>query len=851
MVRKMKLALIFVFGVFVLTACAQTPRDGGYVRMFGPAYGEVVPPVVSIENNYLTLEFLTETAEIVVTERATGNQWRSTPENAEELTAAEAAAITRFHMQSMFLLEYENRHGHDIVLDGYRFARNTGRFEHAIVDGGLELYFTVGDIPDIFQIPMAIYVERLQVFLDQLEPAQARFVEQAYRPLRLDRLRPTDNPADFIARFPTLEDGAHIFELRDTIRPHMQETIQGYLQSVGYDSYEWIYDMAYFNMHVDLERPAFNVVMRFELIDNAMVLSIPFDQLTHSATYLPTRLTVMPFFGAGNVADDGYLFVPDGSGALMHFNSGRYIQELYFNNIFGHDETVLRDALIHDNRAAYPAFGVYRNGKTFVGIVEEGASYGAVRAELSGWRSPYSAVHPTFRLIHGASMDVVGRSDRPFHIHEYGLPLDESLVIRYVFTSQPGYVGMAVAYREFLQARYPWLNNRLETPVNAMVEILGAAETRQHILGFPVDRPFPLTTFDQAAEMLDTFDAFGWDNLHIMMRGAHNDSIDHSVPSGLNLISQLGNRRSFDNLLNTADGHGFEFYIEGDFVKMRHNSMFNGFSPNRDAARQVNRQRVQHNGFSPTYFAQLGSGSVLADPIILARPAFTMDLVNNFVNEAANRGVNNIAFRSMASALGGDFHEERHVTREASMNMRADLLRNLSNQGTGIWLHYGFSYGMPFADIITSMPVTDQGFGVTDTVVPFYQIALHGLVNFAGRPLNLAEDHSYHLLRSIESGSSLFFSFMDVPTADLEVTRYRRYFANEFGRWTDVANNLYQNHVRNFAHLYNQLIVDHQILAPGVSVTIYEDGTRVYVNTSLVDYVGHVTVNARRYAVVR
>ena len=849
MVRKaIKLALV-ICGILILSACAQTPRQGGIVEMFG--YGEDLPDNVSIQNEFLRLEFLTETAEIVVTELATGNQWRSTPEGAADLTPAEAAPIARFHMQSMFLLEYQNRHGHDVTLDGYRFARNTGRYEHAIVDGGLELMFTAGDIPEIFQIPMAIYSDRMEYFRGQLTADQARFVTQAYRLIRLDRMRPQDNPAEFIERFPMLEEGAHIYELRDTIRPHMQATIQDYLRDVGYTTEEWVYDMEYFGMEVDLDRPAFNVVMRFELVDNSMVLSIPFNRLTHSPSYLPTRLTVMPFFGAGYVEDDGYLFVPDGSGALMHFNSGRYTQEIYFNNIFGHDQAVVRDALIHDNIAAYPVFGVYRNGTTFAGIIEEGASYGAVRAELSGWRSPFSAVHPTFRLIHGAAMDVVGRSDRPFHIHEYGLPEYESIVIRYVFTEQPGYVGMAVAYREFLQARYPWLNNRLESPVNAMVEILGAAETRQHVLGFPVDRPFPLTTFDQATEMLDTFNNFGWNNVHVMFRGAHNDSIDHSVPTSLDLVSQLGNRNAFNNLLNTSQSHGYEFYLEGDFVHMRHLSMFDGFNQNREAARQVNRQRVQHNGFSPTYFAHLGTGSILATSSVLARPAFTMNLVNNFVNEASQIGVNNIAFRSMASSLAGDFHETRHVTREESMHMRADLLRDLRDRGTGIWLHYGFSYGMPFADIITSMPVTDQVFGVTDTVVPFYQIALHGLVHFAGSPVNLAEDYSYHLLRSMESGSSLFFSFMNVPTADLEVTRYRRYFANEFGRWSDIANMLYQNRANQVGHLYNQLIVDHQLLATGVSVSIFEDGTRVYVNTSLVDYDGAVSIPSRRYLVVR
>jgi len=832
--KRIAYTLVSVLLLIFLASCMNEPRDGGYVRIFGPDFDAVIPPVVSIENEYLTLEFYTTTMEIVVREKATGHQWRSTPEGAANMT--DAMPIARFHMQSLFILEFEDVHGRNVPLDAYRNTVRTGNFEHTIVDNILNLYFTVGDIPEIFFIPDAIYEERLEYFVEQLTTAQRRQVIESYRLLRYDRLRAQDDRAALVAQFPTLAEGAHIYVLRDGIRPHLQARIQGYLQSVGYDIYEWQQDMVYFGVEVDLNIPMFNLHMQFELVGNEMIVTVPFENITYNEDFLPTRLTIMPFFGAGHVEDDGYLFVPDGSGALMHFGSGRHGQGIYFNNVFGWDEAVLRDAVIHDNRAAYPVFGVYRNGQTFAGIIDTGAAYASIRAEMGGNLSPYSSVHPTFRLIHGALMDVAGRSDRPFIIHERDLPRDESIVIRYVFTAQPGYVGMAVAYREFLQSRYPWLNERVSEPVHAMVEILGAAETRQHILGFPVDRPFALTTFDQASGMIDTFNQLGWENLHIMMRGAHNGSIDHAVPTGLNLINQLGNRRAFNNMLDTANNHGFEFYLEGDFVHMRDISLFDGFSNNRDAARQVNRERVTHAGFSHVYFGTLGTGNVMADLTTLANPAFTQRIVNNFVEEAAQIGVNNIAFRSMASSLGGDFHEDRHVTREASMNMRVETLAGLRNQGTGIWLNYGFSYAMPFADIITGMPVSDQSFGVTTATVPFYQIALHGLVHFAAKPLNLAEDHSYQLLRSIESGSSLFFSFMDLPLSELETTRYRRYFANEFDRWISVADVLYQNHVKNFGHLYNQLIVDHRILAPNVSVTVYEDGTRVYVNNSAVGF---------------
>jgi hypothetical protein len=468
--------------------------------------------------------------------------------------------------------------------------------------------------------------------------------------------------------------------------------------------------------------------------------------------------------------------------------------------------------------------------------------------------APYGRVHPVFRLLHGAALDVANRTDTQLLMHEWELPKGEEIVIRYTFTQNPGYVGMAHTYRAFLQERHPWLNDRVSQPVHAMVEILGAAMTPQHILGFPVDRPFALTSYGQAADMMRTLHGFGWRNAHVMMSGAHNKSIDHVVPSGFKLISQLGRRSAFNSLLETAEGLGFTFYVEGDFVNMRGNTLLSGFNPLRDAARQANRQQVRHNGYSFVYYGALGSTAIMADPTILSAPHATDRLARNFVAEAARSGVHNIAFRAMAFNLSGDFNEDRHVSRESSMLMRRDLLSDLRGQGTGIWLNFGHAYAAPFASVVTNMPLTGQGFNITETDVPFYQIALHGLVHFAGKAINLAEDYSDHVLKTMESGASLFFCFMQAPTSDLQVTRYRRYYANEFNRWASTANTLYTQYERDIGHLYNQLIADHQILnRAGVTVTVYEDGTRVYVNMTTVEFLTDtgITIPARDYVVTR
>jgi hypothetical protein len=847
---------LFFSLIFLLAACVPVERDGGTVLIFG--YGDnTPPPLVSIANEHLLLEFDTRTTDVTVTELATGNVWRSNPQMTDS-ERSDSSVITQFWAQSLVVLQHETQHGSRTYYNSYRDSVRTGRFEHEVLSPTkLEVRFTLGNIPETFHIPYAIYQDRLYEFTSQMTRSDRLLVLNAYRRYEYARLRPIDIEEGILDQFPMLrpdpETGhAPLIYVLGDVPAAMQERVQNTLFDHGYTMEDWMEDMDYFGIERIVDRAMFNVILQFELMGGEMLVTVPFDRLTYNPSFLPIRLLLLPFFGAGRPQDDGYLFVPDGSGALIYFDTVRQGQGNYFSHVFGHDEAIIPEHVVHDNRSPYPVFGVHKNGATFAGIIEEGAAYAAVRAEVPGMGGPFARVQPSFRLLHGALADVAGRSARPILMHEMELQPDERIVVRYTFTANPGYVGMAEAYRNFLQARYPWLNHRVEAPVNAMVEILGAAMTPQHLMGFPMDRPFPLTTYEQAADIMRTFADFGWRNLHIKMRGGHNRSIDHSVPSGFNLISQLGNRNAFNGMVNTAANLGFTFYMEGDFMFMRDNRMFNGFGRS-DVARQVTRRRVEHAGFSPTYFGAQGTASILADPVQLANPAFTDRIVRNFVDEADKRGVNNIAFRSMASALAGDFHEDRFVSRETSMNMRASLLRDLSEGGTGIWLNYGFSYAMPFADVITGMPLTDQNFTVTDVAVPFYQIALHGLIPFAGRPLNLAEDYSYHWLKTVESGASLFFSFMHVPAADLQVSRYRRYFANEFNRWSELADFYYQRHAQDFGHLYNQLIVNHEILARGVTVTVYEDGTRVYVNTSLADFVssGGVEVNARRYAVRR
>ncbi|MCL2215247.1 MAG: DUF5696 domain-containing protein, partial [Treponema sp.] len=550
-------------------------------------------------------------------------------------------------------------------------------------------------------------------------------------------------------------------------------------------------------------------------------------------------------------------------GALIYFNNGKQNQLSYNTHVYGWDEAMARDAVISDNKAPFPVFGIQKNGAALLGVIEEGASYASIRADISGRNCSWNRVYPIFEMVHGARMDISGRSQREVFLYEANLPEGESITLRYTPCAEQGYMGMAKEYRSWLTGKYPeafgadgiYSEQRLkehsssDNGIPVAVDIIGAVNKTQHRMGMPFDLPLKLTSYKETASIIGDLAGFGWKNAHIKLNGWFNRSFEHTVPLKIKLIDQLGSKKDFKEIIKAAEENNFILYPEADFVFVRDVGTFSGFSLYSDAARYVSRERVQRYPYSFVWF---GERNLWGKLNYLARPEAVNRMIDTFLRKASKLGLKNIAFRNMGSKLAGDYHEKRHVSREASMVMRQQKFQQLRQAGYGIIVNAGFTYSATWASMITDMMLGDQGFGITDTSVPFYQIVLRGLVPYTGRAINLAEDYSLNLLKTVESGAGLYFSFMAEETAVLQETKFRQFYANEYSKWIGDADALYKKFTADFGHLNNQVITNHVILSPGVTVTEYEDGTRVVVNVTnnQWDYNGNI-IEACHYKVLR
>ncbi len=665
-----------------------------------------------------------------------------------------------------------------------------------------------------------------------------------YKIYDINDLGKKDNKEELLATYPDLAT-EKVYVLREGTQDYLKQKIEDIFTVAGYTQADYDLDAARYSATSSSEKPIFNVSVIYELEDNGLVMSIPLNEVEYKSGYPLVELRPLGFFGAGGLNDEGFLIVPDGSGGLINFNNLKQSQNPYSSNVYGWDYAENRDALIDETKASMPIFGISNNSASFICILDEGASYATIEADVSGRMHSYNYAAANYALVHNELMDISAKSDTTVRMFQKDLP-DEMLTQRYIFIDENDYPTMATTYREYLMANNSELIKLTETDLPVAVEIIGAVDRTKHVLGVPTRQPDALTTYDDAVNIVDQLLSYGITDLRIKYNGWFNDGVQHDVPNKVKLISELGSKKDFKNMVSYMDEKNVKLYLESTFQFVYNNSTFDNFMSIRDGAKLVNRKLVELYPFHPVWFGEDQDKSMY----YLAKPKYYIKNMEDYAAELADLGVKNIAFGDIGSYLGADYNEKDEVSREANLKLQQEEMAKLSSEGYSMMIETGNMYAAEYADMIVELNLATKGYNIIDEEIPFYEIVLHGLVPYAGEAVNLAEDYEKNLLKTVETGAGLYFLFMQEDSFALQESNYTKYFSSEFSQWSDITSELYTRMKKDFGHIYNQYIVDHQKLDDGVYMTEYEDGTKVIVNYNESAYTHNQTeIPAKDYIV--
>ncbi|MBQ6645753.1 MAG: hypothetical protein IJM56_03635 [Clostridia bacterium] len=810
------------------------------------------PEILTLETDALKFEFDTATTHFTLTQKESGRTWTDIPENGGSDPVAQP--LQKAVLQSNLLVYYRTSVGVEDYVNSYTHAiQNQNYTVEQGEDGSIIVHYSIGKIDKVFAIPEAIPVETYNLYVKQLSTKDQKKLTPNYvlydekkvaslKPEELESLR---------EKYPKLMEEA-LYILKPDTKENSKASIEQYLQSVGYtEEINEELKNEYFPSVSDSAKCVFNVDMIYRLEGNDLIVEVPINTICYEDAFPISSVTILPVFGASGVNDEGFMLVPEGGGAIINNNNGKEWQNRYRANVYGMDYAKVYSEAIHETRDDFALFGVGRDGGSFLCFIEKGASFAQITADVSLKKNQpmsYNIVYANCTVLHNDAYKLDKEKQGTVVTYEKYLPND-SIVQRYRFLETDDYIQMAQAYGDYLRQNAALKENAIAADMPVNVELVSSINKKVVKAGLPVDSLIPTTTFDQSGQILgELMSEGGFKNMSARITGWANGGLNQSILKSVKVESKLGGQSGLDALIKLSKDKGIDLYLDGVTCFAYDSDVFDGFIAYSDAARFVTREQAKIYPYSPASYQP----DEEKEAYYLVKPALAAKMADNLIDYLAKNNAAGISFRDIGMLLSADYNQKETVTREEAKAMNVETLAKAGAQGLKVMVKEGNDYVLGHVDLITDMDLKGTEYSIIDKTIPFYQIAIHGSVNYTGAPINLASDYISQLLACAEYGAGLNFTFMYEDTKVLQDSVYSGYYAASYQRWKEDMLAIAARYQREMAGLNNQKITGHEYLAGEVTRTVYADGTSVLVNYSMQDYdYNGTTVPARDYAVIR
>lgn len=805
----------------------------------------------TLESDQLSFVLDPDTTHFTVTDKRSGKVWSST--NAAVADDANTMLNEKERLQSVLTLDYKNNTGKQTTFATYSKSVSNRLYHLEKTDSEIRVTYTLGDIARTYIYPDAITLERLQPMLDTLTKSQQRTITDAYKKYDPAKYGKKDDVATLEATYPDLKEGKIVYVLRDSeMKANAATKLETAMANAGYTMEDYEYDQSRVVQDDSAEgatkKPIFNVTVVYRLEGEDLVVEIPLDAMSYNPDYPITTLDVLPGFGAAGTEAEGYILVPEGSGAIIRYNNGKTTQNAYYANMYGWDWASIRKEIVSETRMIFPVFGMATEGSSFLCILEDGVSWAGINADVAGRNGfgSFNSASAEYTIIHGDSYDVSERTNNTVYMFEQQHP-EGTLRQRYRFITSDDYMVMASAYRDYLLANEPQLNREVSSEAHTVVEMVGAIDKVQQVMGIPTSVPIPMTTYAEATSLLNRLTAENLPNLSIRYTGWMNGGLTSTILNKIRLMSEMGKESELRTFVNATRDAGVPLYLDGLTAFAHDSGLKEGFFSMRDSAQHTTREEVE----LPEYSAIWYGADEERDTYFLLKPALAMKSVNVLADAAIKYGAAGVSFRDLGNILSADYNAKNTVTREEVRRQQMDAISQLHEQGLSVMTRSGNDYSALLSDIVTDIDFDGQSYRILDESIPFYTAALHGSVPYTGVSLNLAADRDEVLLRSAEAGASLQFTLMASNVEELQDSFFSEYYGADASIVYDDMVAVVRQYNEAMSGTFDQQMVGHERIG-SVTVTEYANGTKVYVNFGYTEQtVDGMTLPARTYHTVK
>lgn len=788
--------------------------------------------VLAAENDTLKLYTNPVTTEVAVYDKRSGEITYSNP--VDRSGDAIATGRNKIALNSQFMLTYYDLSMTMVNMYNYDYSVEREQFTVEAIENGIRYTYLLGNLESpTGLVPPFITEERLQ------EKILSRLTEKEAKTIRNNYME-----SETLEGFLELTAGAKGYKIG-------LQKWNKLLEKAGYTQADFDEDAAMAAGGELPERTTFTIPLEYQLDGDTLKVTIPTEKIIETGSGRLAGIDLLSYFGAGGTSENGYLMVPNGTGSLIYFNNGKKTDK-YNQYVYGMDETTQSPTVVEETeKVRIPVFGIKHEKSAVLAEITSGDALANIMAAVSGGVNSYNYVYPSFVLRGAERVSMFGAegvaSDLPV-LEKKLYSLDLTVAYSFLEEQDASYSGMANYYRNKLIEREVLTVNEHQESIPFYLDIVGGVKLQESVLGVSYLGVTSMTSFEEAEMIVNAFREMQINNLRVNYLGWFNGGYYHGIFNKFKVDQELGGKKGLAKLNQKLSAEDIRLY--GDVAIQR---------VSFDAEDDYN-WRMENSQYYAGYAVAFGrvdpafmSVSSLGYPESMYNvlsPKFLVRHVDQFLKRLNKVDISGISLRDMGDMVASDKRRSNVINREQAKQVVIGQLKKLEEATDYLMINGGNAYSFAYAEDLENVPASHNPFYIVDEEIPFYQMVIHGCIDYSTVAVNLSDSYDKQdiILRSIEFGMSPHFILSYEDSSKIKYSGLNHYYSTQYQTWLAAAAEIYNSTNEVLKQVTGSTITDHSILQSGVKRIAYDNGCVIYINYTETDVTADgVIVPARGY----
>ena len=563
-----------------------------------------------------------------------------------------------------------------------------------------------------------------------------------------------------------------------------------------------------------------------QLTDTGFTAEILEDSLIEEGEHLISGVYIYPFLGYAHLGNrEGYMLIPDGSGALIELqdNGGKFPQpfsKAVFGENIGVNEgnipTIVNgyNAIRDAEDVLMPIFGMVHSDSQlgFLGIIEgDGEFNSIIEAYPNGAITDYDWITAKFVYRQSITQPMGLSAGSIQTIQSTRNSFDSRIHYEIVTDEFAHYAGLAGAYRTYLLNTGALVPKEEEFKIR--LDFLGLEQES----GLFSNRNVVMTKVEDIENIYGRLQESGVENVFSVYRGWQNKGVSvGTLVRDFQVDSALGSNRELKRLLEDLEETNIDFYLY-------HNPLFMNasLSPSLrfSTVRQITRQVYEEELFLP-----------VVNTLNYLQPSKVHEILDDLQKQYISNSIQQVMLSGISNNLFS--HAVRGTLFDRTNTARAfQEIAKQYDEAFDLILEQPFSYLWPYTGAYMNTPVRGSNYTFVSEEVPFLAIVLKGILPMYSEYVNFEANSQEFFLNLVEQGiRPSFYLTMEDPVL-LKNTNSRHIFTSQYDFFEDTIIEYYQELQELHQLIEGETIENHQRIDDLVIVE-YSNGIQIYINYS-------------------